>query len=108
MKHTTPITPNTHEVKSIGVTPLMDTEAQIADLVCPFPLANLRYEIFADHVRNEDPFRVVASGLYYQIAPPVHHFPKPITWLANSYQSEKNCCVSSSSMVILEINPLLI
>lgn len=51
---------------------------------------------------------VATSELYYQIAPPVHHLLEFVTWLADSYQSEKNWFVSSSRMVILEITPLLI
>lgn len=86
----------------------MDTETQIANPVCPFPLADVRYEMFTDHVRNEDPFRVVNCGLYCQIAPPIHHLPEFVTWLANSYQKERNPFVSTSGVVILEITPLLI
>lgn len=63
MKHATPISPSTHEVKSMGSSLLTDTKAHIVDPNYPFSLADLCYEIFADHVRNKDPFRVVASEL---------------------------------------------
>lgn len=100
-------TPNTHEVKSTCVEPLTDTETQISDLVYPFPLSYLRYEMLANHVRNEDPFRVVNSGLYYQITRSVHHLSEFLTWLSDSYQKEKNRFVSTSGVVILKITPSL-
>jgi len=47
MNHEAPETPNTHEVNSTGVGPLMDTECQIVDPACPFLLVDLCYEVFS-------------------------------------------------------------
>jgi len=108
MNHAVIVMPNTHEVKITSIGPLMDTETQINNLICPFPLTDLHYEMFSDHVRNEDPFRVVNSGLYDQISPLVHRLPKFVIFLESSYQKEKNHFVSTSGVVILKITPLLI
>jgi len=108
MKHKVPATPNFDEVKITSVRPLTDTEAQITYLVFSFPFREIHCEMFTNHVRNEDPFRVMDSGLHYQISPQVHHLPEFVTWIANSYQNEKNTFFATSWMVILKITPLLI
>lgn len=69
-----PETPKTCEVKSFGPEPLMDSESQIANPSYSYHLLGLHFDLFANHVREEDTFRVVNSGLYFQIAPSVHHF----------------------------------
>lgn len=65
MKQTTPATPKTREAKSTGVEPLVDDESQIVDHACPYLLVDLCCELFPNHVKKEDHFRVVNSGLYF-------------------------------------------
>jgi len=56
MKKAAPETPNIHEAKpSSSVNPLIDTEAQIADPVYAYHLDDLRFNLYGNHVRGEDP-----------------------------------------------------
>lgn len=108
MKKTKHETSKTHEVKSSsGLEPLMDTKAQIFDPGCAYHLINLHFDLSRNQVRGEGTFRVVESGLYYQVMPFVHHFPEFISWLTGTYSDDKNY-VFSSGAKILEITPELI
>lgn len=75
MKKVAPKSPKSWEVKpSCSVKHLMDTEAPIVDPSCAYHFANLRFNLYGNHVIGEDPFQVVELGLYYQISPSVYHF----------------------------------
>jgi len=63
MKQIVPKTPKTYEAKSSGVKPLEDAESQIVDPSSPYSLVDLCCELFSNHVKKEDPFRVVNSSL---------------------------------------------
>lgn len=73
----TPETSKTHEViPSSDLKPIMDTKAQITELICTYHPTDLHFDLFGNHVRGEDTFWVVDSGLYYQFMPSINYFPE--------------------------------
>jgi len=78
---------------SSSVKNLMDTEAQITDPSSSSNFSNLRFNLYGSHIRGEDIFPVVDSGLYYQIAPLVHHFSKFVPWITETCIDDHFFCL---------------
>lgn len=86
----------------------MDKEAEIHDPPRPYHLSDLQFNMYSRHFKGEDTFRVVESGLYYQISPSIYHFPKFVSWLTASYVDDKKCFISYVGVKIMEITQELI
>lgn len=75
MKKADPKPSKTCEAKpSSSFDHIMDTEVQIVDPSSAYHLADLLFNLYGSHAKGEGPFQVVKLGLYYHIAPLVHHF----------------------------------
>ena len=79
-------TPQVRESRAApGPEPFTDMQAHIQDPQYHFPISSIKHDIFRKHLENRDRFKVVFSGLYYQIAPPVYPVVELICWLRGAY-----------------------
>ena len=67
------------------IKPLMNKEVEIHDSPFPYHLSDLCFDMYDQHFKGEDPFRVVESRLSYQITRSIYHFPEFVSWLTTSY-----------------------
>ena len=82
VKKSEPETPQACESRvALGPEPFKDLQANIQDPQYPFFISSIKPELFRKHVENRDRFRVVLSGLYHQITPPIYPMVEFIFWL---------------------------
>lgn len=95
-KNSEPETPQTHEVRAIPrPNPLTDTQAYIHDPQYPFTVFRVWPDLLESHVKGQDQFRVVRSGLYYQIYLPNFPVTEFICWLRDAYDERRDVFLSA-------------
>lgn len=76
------------EVKpSSNIEPLMNKESQIFTHYAPTTFCT--YGSTCMTTMGDDPFRVVESGLYYEVVPSIYYFLVLFLWLSFYYQEEE-------------------
>lgn len=104
-----PETPQARESEVVpGPELLIDAHAQIHDLLHPFSISYLRPELFESYAKGQDRFRVVQSGLYYQISLTTYLVPEFISWLIEAYDERRNLLLFAQGKNIFHISPELI
>lgn len=108
-KKSEPKTPQVRETRNPpGFEHFLDWQADICDPQYPFPISSIKPEIFRRHIENRDRYRVVLSGLYYQITPPVYPVVEFICWLRDSYNKHQGMFLSAQGNRIFTLSPDII
>ena len=104
-----PKTPQVHETRNPpGFEPFLDLQAEICDLQYPFPISSIKPDLFRRHVENRDRYRVVLSGLYHQITPPIYPVVEFICWLRDAYDECRGMFLSAQGNKIFSLSPEII